>query len=251
MKKKFFKKFFDNEEKSSHKKPVRFYILGNIKRPSDMTRIMAEIIVKERFYHFDNWNLKKTDEEMLEYNNSVCVIHLHTEIYGRGGRDVAWRYGDLSLYQMSNGNFFVAGVYVDDFQGGETLYLELESDYFETHKPSEFKDSLYKECSPHLDKGKSITDIEKLFEKRELSFYAERWCSYDYKLLFEYAKTEEAVWKDVEFYKWRFADNPDKELLCAHIEKEAQKAIEQIKNDGWQIEEYDVYEYDPYLAEFE
>lgn len=237
--------------KKIQKKPVRFYILGNIKRPSDMPRIMAEIIVKERFYHFDNWNLKKTDEEMLEYNNSVCVIHLHTEIYGRGGRDVSWRYGDLSLYQMSNGKFFVAGVYVDDFQGGETLYLELESDYFETQKLSEFKDSLYKECSPHLDKGESITDIEKLFEKRELSFYAERWCSYNYKLLFKYAKTEEAVWKDVEFYKWRFADNPDKELLCAHIEKEAQKAIEQIKNDGWQIEEYDVYEYDPYLAEFE
>ncbi|MBR0098856.1 MAG: hypothetical protein IJP90_03985 [Treponema sp.] len=179
--------------KKIQKKPVRFYILGNIKRPSDMPRIMAEIIVKERFYHFDNWNLKKTDEEMLEYNNSVCVIHLHTEIYGRGGRDVAWRYGDLSLYQMSNGKFFVADVYVDDFQGGETLYLELESNYFETHKPSEFKDSLYKECSPHLDKGESITDIE----------------------------------------------------------KEDKKAIEQIKNDGWQIEEYDVYEYDPYLAEFE
>ena len=152
---------------------------------------------------------------------------------------------------MSNGKFFVAGVYVDDFQGGETLYLELESDYFETHKPSEFKDSLYKECSPHLDKGESITDIEKLFEKRELSFYAERWCSYNYKLLFKYAKTEEAVHEDVEFYKKKFADNPEKELLYTHIEKEAQKAIEQIKNDGWQKEEYDVYEYDPYLAEFE
>lgn len=33
--------------------------------------------------------------------------------------------------------------------------------------------------------------------------------------------------------------------------EEAQKVIEQIKNGGWQKEEYDVYEYNPYLAEFE
>ena len=149
----------------NHNKIVRYYILGDVKRPRDMSRLEAERHI--RCTHFDF--LKEKDKDSESYNNSVCVMHLESEVYDYDNHDCCWTFRNYSLFQKSDGMYFTVYDSCTGYGGCMELGFELESDYTKLYNG---KINVSKE------------DLNKLFEKRTLTFYAERWCSYDYKVLF-------------------------------------------------------------------
>ena len=231
-------------EAGEERKPSRFYILGDIRRPEGMSRIKAEGILFNDSLYFS----KKESHKEYKYENFVCVMHLASRIFGEAPVDVPWIFEDTSLYQKADGMFFTARCESAPYGGGQYLISELEANYFETHSPTDFRLLL----ETDLDLAES--GIAGLFEKRKSTFYAERWLSYDYRVLYGLSgygiPDRDFILSKEDDYRSRFSCSPDRNDLYNHLEKETQKALEAVKNDTWKKEEPKTESYNPLVAQY-